>query len=350
VNAPGSAPPVQAAIAPALTAQTTVATPVNLYVIPSGSDANPGTATLPFRTLEKVNAAVAALVTAGLSSDVIVNMGSGSYVRSAAWSITSAVSGTPKYRVIFKKWNAADTPTIHGGIAVKNWVRSPRFPGKPIWEAAWTSSSITRHLFRNDQRLKRAHIPVPPGLTISEFKNGFSGAPASWAQWKEPTLVEFVFRPVGKMFTEHRCTVASVALAPDGASSTVFIKQSCFAWALERKVDVDAIAVIENVAEGLDTNDEWVCSLADQKLYYYTTANLSSSFALTATVAQTILAVNGAKYVTFQGIRFRFSEWLQVNNNGGGYVERSNGWFRTSTSFSVQVSYPLHHLPVNHKI
>jgi len=264
-------------------------------------------------------------------------LGSGAYFRTGSWSLGQDVSGNSKFQVTFKKWRGTDVPTIHGGLVLQDWVRSSKYPGKPVWEVPWTRTTITRHLYKGDQRLRRARVRVPTDLRFNADKTGFANAPASWASWSEPKLVEFVFRPVGKMFTEHRCTVSQVTLSSDGSSSTVLLKQPCFSRAQQREVDAKAISSIEHVAQGLDQNDEWVCSLEDKKIYYYSSTSLSSSFSLTASITQTLMQVLGASYITFQGIRFQFSEWLQVNADSDGYVEKQNGWFLTSSS-TEQVS------------
>jgi hypothetical protein len=94
---------------------------VEYFVATTGSDANPGTVSAPFATLERAQRAIRGARTAGLPRNgVAVTIRSGTYRRTSALVFTSADSGTSTIPVVWRAY-PGETVRITGGRAVAGW-------------------------------------------------------------------------------------------------------------------------------------------------------------------------------------------------------------------------------------
>lgn len=84
------------------------------YVAVNGNDFGPGSATAPFRTLEKAQAAVQRS-TKGMKSDIYVYVGPGTYYLNEPLKFTSEDSGQHGHRVIWQAQDMVKGVNISGG-------------------------------------------------------------------------------------------------------------------------------------------------------------------------------------------------------------------------------------------
>lgn len=91
-------------------------TPVwgHYYVAVDGDDSGPGSATAPFRTLAKAQAAVRTS-TNGMTSDLYVYVGPGTYYLTAPLKFTSQDSGQNGHRVVWQAQDMTKGANISGG-------------------------------------------------------------------------------------------------------------------------------------------------------------------------------------------------------------------------------------------
>lgn len=90
---------------------------VDLYVSPTGSDSNAGTAAAPFKTLAKAQQAVRGQIAGTAKENITVHVGAGTYTLSVPLKFTVEDSGKNGFTV---KWVGAGA-TISGGLKITNW-------------------------------------------------------------------------------------------------------------------------------------------------------------------------------------------------------------------------------------
>lgn len=93
--------------------------PVAFFVSPDGNDANPGTKTAPFRSLQHAKSAVKAQLQKARKS-ITVNIKGGTYYLEAPVVFTSEDSGTKNSRIIYKAVNG-EKPVFTGSRELKSW-------------------------------------------------------------------------------------------------------------------------------------------------------------------------------------------------------------------------------------
>jgi hypothetical protein len=127
-----------------------------VYVSPTGSDGNPGTAAAPVQTLGKAQSLVRAL-NQNMSADVTVVLEDGFYRMTSPLTLTAADSGTNGHTVI---WQAASgaTPVLSGGQQVTGWTLHDS--ANNIWSAPVATGADSRQLYVDGALAPRAAIPI----------------------------------------------------------------------------------------------------------------------------------------------------------------------------------------------
>lgn len=145
-----------------------------IYVSPGGDDNGDGSQTRPFKTLERARDEVRAVIAAGMTGDVVVRLGGGTYYRDTPFRLNERDSGRDGYQVVYTS-APGEQPIITGGRPLSNWedagsgvyrAHVPDLGGQP-----WTFNQ----LFVNGERATLAHEPDggffragSPGQVIGE--------------------------------------------------------------------------------------------------------------------------------------------------------------------------------------
>ena len=100
----------------ALAGAAATGAPMRIHVVPGGSDANPGTADRPLRTLERARDQIRALKkNEGLPpGGIVVELAGGRYERRTTFELTSADSGTPEAPIVYRS-APGERAWFHGG-------------------------------------------------------------------------------------------------------------------------------------------------------------------------------------------------------------------------------------------
>ena len=80
----------------------------------------------------------------------------------------------------------------------------------------------------------------------------------------------------------------------------------------------------ENIAEELDQPGEFYIDRALGKLYFYPTDNFATSTTVLSTLAQPMVSISGAKYLSFDGLNFDSGRNLAVKVNKSQHIEITN--------------------------
>jgi hypothetical protein len=147
----------------ALALVATTAAAADFHVALHGNDAAPGTKDKPFATPARAMAAVRALVSSGLKSDVRVILRGGTYALDGPLVFTSADSGTADHAITYAA-TSGETVVISGGREIANWTAA----GGSKWTAELPGLKSGQWFFRqlvvNDQRAVRARWPNEDGV------------------------------------------------------------------------------------------------------------------------------------------------------------------------------------------
>src|SRR5438552_3619230 len=121
-------------------------TQATYYVSPSGADANPGTITSPFKTVQHARDVVRTVNT-NMTGDIYVYLRGGNYPVTSSIDFAASDSGTNGFRVIYSAY-PGETPILNGGVQVTGWTQH----SGSIWKAPLNRATKLRALYVNGKR------------------------------------------------------------------------------------------------------------------------------------------------------------------------------------------------------
>ena len=328
---------------------------VAFYVSPNANEGGTGSMDAPFRTLEQARDAVRK-INANMGNDIYVFLRAGTFRLDKTFELSAQDSGRNGHRIIYKAYNNEDV-TISGGASITGW---SQVGTSSLWSAP-TDGRISRQLFVNGVRATRARADtaiagwekikpdkvnnLPGGYRIS------SNTSSQLANWGNLQDVEIVST---KQWHQNRCKIDhidSTALS-DPTIPNVYIQEPCWSNSNMAKKDVVNIGIpdrIENAYELLDQPGEWYLDKTTRTIYYYPhPGETMTNVVVTMPVIETLirgsgaLGVNGSsdeflENITFQGIRFAYTTWLQPESSYG-FAEVQANQFRDAAGKVVSPS------------
>jgi hypothetical protein len=300
---------IVAPVAAIADAQTT------FYVAPAGSDANPGTETQPFATIEKAKQAVRA-VNKDMTGDVVVVLRGGVYQIDHAIVFGPEDSGANGHNVVYRAV-PNESPVISGGKPVVGW--KPDEKGR--WKAPAPLENF-RQLYVNGKRATRAWGEKPAGLEFAG-EDGYKTTAVDMADWKNPGDMEFCYRVV---WAHTRCKVQSIKREGDHAIITMLQPHFSNAKAKEgvniaNAEQVDRIYV-ENALELLDQPGEWYLDRPANTVYYMPRPGEDmTKVEIIAPAVEKLVELRGTldrpvHNIRFEGITFAHGGWLLPSEIG----------------------------------
>jgi chitodextrinase len=295
-----------------------------IYVAPTGTGAQEGTKTHPFRSLNAARAAARRLEAPG-DTDVDVVLADGTYAIDQTFALNSNDSGVNGHTITYKAAPGAH-PVISGGKNITGWTLSDAAKG--IYKTH-VGDVDTRQLYVNGELETRARGgDNPPGF--SKTATGYTITDTSLDALKNQQNIEVVSK-WGWM--EYRCPVESIV------GNTITMQQPCWHNAnLHEGQEIQNPTWLENAYEFLDTPGEWYLDKAAGDLYYMPKwgQNLSTA-AVTVPMVQDLVDLNGSidhpvSDVAFQGITFSYSTWL-APSSPDGMVEGQAGFRITGSNY-----------------
>lgn len=97
-----------------------VTSAADFYLSPTGNDANPGTESAPFATLDRARQAVRT-VNGAMTGDIVVHLAPGDYPTTSPVIFGADDSGMNGHRVIYRASGAPGSARLIGGMQVTNW-------------------------------------------------------------------------------------------------------------------------------------------------------------------------------------------------------------------------------------
>ncbi len=312
---------------------TALAAPVQatFYLAPNGSDANPGTESRPFATIDRAKKAVRA-VNKEMSGDVVVVLAGGLYDFDETIVFEAADSGTGGYDVVYRA-KPHESPVVSGGRTIHGW--------KPDVGKRWkarTDLGAFRQLYVGGVRAVRARSgrlgdTSNPGrceflLDLARSggvpgiepngNEGYRTKVVRLADWHNIGDVEFCYITG---WNHTRCRVLGVGL--EGDRAVVRMLQPYFTHARTKEgTQVGVPAYVENAIELLNEPGEWYHDAPSKSVYYIPRAGEDmTKVEVIAPAVEKLIELRGkldapVHNIRFEGITFKHGGWLRPNKIG----------------------------------
>jgi hypothetical protein len=296
----------------AASATEAAAAQATFCVAPGGSDANPGSESQPFASIERARQAVRAM-NKEMAGDILVVLRGGVYRIDRTIAFGPDDSGSGGHNVIYQA-QADETPIVSGGKPVVGW--QPDQHGR--WKAPAPVDDF-RQLYVNGVRATRAWGKTPAGLRLAG-EDGYTTTALEMADWKNAGDLEFCY---AIEWAHTRCKVQSIKR--EGDKATITMLQPHFTQA-KTKEGVNVVAPqqmhIENALELLDEPGEWYLDRAAQAVYYMPRPGEDMRKAeVIAPAVEKLVELRGTldrpvHNICFAGITFQHGSWLLPNKIG----------------------------------
>lgn len=291
----------------------------HLYVSPTGSGMTCSSAAAC--SITQAQTAVRALASA-LRADVVVELGDGTYTLGAPLAFGADDSGTAGHPVV---WQAAAGahPILSGAKKITGWTVSDA--GRNIWKASAPGAFATRQLYVDGKIAVRARTSV----SRSGFNStGISGVPSLVAAAAQPSRVEL--HAIGS-WTDRYAPVKSFS---GGEATMVQPAWANNLWGFDTIPNSYRPSTVwfENAYEFLDSAGEWYQDTTAGSLYYIPLAGQEMSKAdVELPQLEHLLAVGGtleapAHDITFQGLTFSYTSWLNPSGSDGWSDQQTGGY------------------------
>ncbi|GAA4192992.1 RICIN domain-containing protein [Microbispora amethystogenes] len=335
---------VAAALLPVFAGSTpaSAATQATYYVAPDGNDANPGTITSPFRTLQRARDVVRT-VNANMTGDIFVYLRGGTYSVSSTIDFTPADSGTNGYRITYAAYQN-ETPVLTGGVQVTGWTQH----SGNIWKAPLNRSNKLRALYVNDKRAFMASKTMNSAGCYGTYT--ITAGQASWA-WESGSqcagakysLNDFPAVAANQddieIETATTWTTAIVGVrqvTTEGSNRIALFQQPGAAiaqGAFNGNAQVGGSHKVMNAYEFLDAPGEFYFDKTSRTLYYYKSGSedMTTASVWAPNNVSTLLRVAGtstssrARNITFSGLTVQHSDWNLFNVAGSVLKQAQQG-------------------------
>ncbi len=320
-----------------------------VFVSPSGDDANLGTLAAPFKTLEQARSVVRAQIAAGLpAKGITVWLRGGIYERTATLELTALDSGSATSPVTWRAYGG-ETVRIIGAKPLSPARFTPVTSSSAVWSRL--DASAKGQVLQVDLR---AHgisdfgtlLPRGYGKTqnaaLELFINGKAQPLGRWPDVDQNTapynhgFASIAAVPSDTSFTIDTSRLSRWATAPDAWAHGYFgaywaddhiaiasINAGKQQITLASKPSFGTMAnqpwYAYNLLEEITQPGEWYLDRSSGLLYLWPTAQFSAAEVYASMLSGPLFNLNGASYITLQGLRLESTRaGLVTVTNGSG--------------------------------
>lgn len=365
------------------------------WVSPDGDDLAPGTASAPFRTLERARDAVRDLPRP-LTAAVAVNLYGGLYRLEQPLVFDARDSGEAAAPIIYRAVDG-EQPRLWGSVQIQDWQLYDQALGIHV---APTPVVRSRQFYVNDERAQRARTSDDPASFVPRFEPDYLPIPANAENLCDPPVARLPVTGSGGIDYvvdalnperwrdpagwTHRSEVEAVILAQwksmrvrlSGAIETpgvphparrVLAMQTPGWWNANmfRSAPVSIaglsddlfpkangeptlwsfwkVSYFENALEFLDEPGEWYLDESAQRIYYIPRPGEDlSSAAAELPVLETLIEVRGTadaavEHLRFENLEFAYATWLGPSSPDG-YVSDQSGFHVVGEGHTTNLS------------
>ncbi|CCK26032.1 hypothetical protein BN159_1653 [Streptomyces davaonensis JCM 4913] len=327
-----------------LPASASAAPQATYYVAPNGNDANAGTITAPFKTLQHARDVVRT-INKDMTGDITVYLRGGTYPVTDTIEFTSSDSGTNGHRVVYAAY-PGEKPVLSGGTRVSGWSQH----SGNIWKAPLNRDSKLRALYVNGKRAKMASKTVTSAGCYGTYTVTAGQAPWAWESGSQCDGAKYGLSDLPAVasnqddveiksattWTTAIVGVRQITTTSDGAQRAALFQQPGAAIAQAPPYGpfkADGTHTFMNAYEFLDQPGEFYFDKAKHTVYYYKTdsENLTSAQVVAPNGVPTLIKIAGrsttdhARNITLSGLTVEHSDWNLVNVAGSVVRQGTQG-------------------------
>ncbi|MGW5611939.1 RICIN domain-containing protein [Streptomyces sp. NPDC003753] len=335
-----------AALLTSLTTPTpaSAATQATYYVAPNGDDANAGTITAPFKTLQHARDVVRT-VNSNMTGDINVYLRGGTYPVSSTIDFTSADSGTNGHRVVYAAY-PGEKPVLDGGVQVTGW----RQQSGNIWKAPLNRDDKLRALYVNGKRAEMASKTINSAGCYGTYTVAAGQAPWAWESGSQCDGAKYSLSDLPAIasnqddveiesattWTTAIVGVRQITTSSDGANRVALFQQPGAAIAQAPPYGpfkAGGSHTFMNAYEFLDQPGEFYFDKTKHTLYYYKSGSedMTTAKVFAPNNVSTLIRIAGtsttdhARNITFSGLTVEHSDWNLVNVAGSVFRQGQQG-------------------------
>lgn len=308
------------------------ATQATYFVSPSGSDANPGTETAPFRTITKARDVVRTINTT-MTGDIVVTLRGGTYVLTNPITFGPADGGSNGNYVRYVNYTG-ETPLITGGQPVSGWAIHDQ--AKNIWKATGVTSRF-RQIYVNNTKGIRARSPNLGANGAHNFYRltkvdttgrAFDVASSYVSNWGNFNKVEMHL-----MIAWADATLRLSSQTTSGSTTKVQIQDPEKTMLFNRPYPMLGVTFgdknkqqcfyFENAYEFIDQPGEWYLDETTNTLYYMAkTGENMSTASVVVPMLENLISITGTStsqtvgYMAFQGLTLAHTTFMRPSKSG----------------------------------
>ncbi|WP_208921759.1 RICIN domain-containing protein [Streptomyces capitiformicae] len=320
------------------------ATQATYYVSPDGNDANAGTITAPFKTLQRARDVVRT-VNDDMTGDINVYLRGGNYRVSSTIDFTPADSGTNGHRVVYAAYQD-EKPVLNGGVKVTGWTQH----SGNIWKAPLNRDNKLRALYVNDKRAQMASKTITSAGCYGTYTVTAGQAPWAWesgshcdgAKYSPADLPavasnqDDVEIKSATTWTTAIVGVRQITTSSDGANRVALFQQPGAAIAQgppNGNFNPGGTHTLMNAYEFLDQPGEFFFDKTNHLVYYYKSSSedMTSAQVFAPDNVSTLIKIAGtsttnhARNITFSGLTVEHSDWNLTNVAGSVFRQGQQG-------------------------
>ncbi|MGQ4434399.1 RICIN domain-containing protein [Streptomyces sp. SAS_260] len=320
------------------------ATQTTYYVAPNGDDANAGTISAPFKTLQHARDVVRT-VNDDMNGDINVFLRGGTYPVSATINFTSADSGTNGHQIVYAAF-PGEKPVLDGGVQVSGWTQH----SGNIWKATLNRDDKLRALYVNGKRAEMASKTINSAGCYGTYTVTAGQAPWAWESGSQCDGAKYSLADLPAIasnqddveivsattWTTAIVGVRQITTSPDGANRVALFQQPGAAMAQgppNGRFDANGTHTFMNAYDFLDQPGEFYFDKAKHTLYYYKSSSedMTSAQVFAPNNVSTLLKIAGtsttdhARNITFSGLTVEHSDWNLSNVAGSVFRQGQQG-------------------------
>ncbi|MDX2676426.1 RICIN domain-containing protein [Streptomyces sp. NY05-11A] len=315
------------------------------YVAPDGDDANAGTITAPFRTLQHARDVVRT-VDSNMTGDINVYLRGGNYPVSSTIDFTPADSGTNGHHVVYAAYQN-EKPVLNGGVQVTGWTQH----SGNIWKAPLNRDDKLRALYVNGKRAQMASKTINSAGCYGTYTVTAGQAPWAWESGSQCDGAKYSLSDLPAVasnqddveiksattWTTAIVGVRQITTSSDGANRVALFQQPGAAIAQgppngNFKAGSGSHTFM-NAYEFLDQPGEFYFDKTSRALYYYKSGSedMTSAKVFAPNNVSTLIKIAGtsrtdhARNITFSGLTVEHSDWNLFNVAGSAFRQGQQG-------------------------
>ncbi|KUO16493.1 carbohydrate-binding protein [Streptomyces dysideae] len=337
---------VSAALLTSVTTPTpaSAATQATYYVAPNGDDANSGTITAPFKTLQHARDVVRT-VNSNMTGDINVYLRGGNYPVSSTIGFTPADSGTNGHRVVYAAYQD-EKPVLNGGVPVTGWTQH----SGNIWKAPLDRADKLRALYIDGKRAKMASKTITSAGCYGTYSVTAGQAPWAWESGSQCDGAKYSLSDLPAIasnqddveiesattWTSAIVGARQITTSSDGAHRVALFQQPGAAISMAPPYgafNINGAHKFSNAYEFLDQPGEFYFDKTKRTVYYYKSSSddMTTAKVFAPDNLSTLIKIAGtsttdhARNITFSGITVEHSDWNLVKVAGSVFRQSTQG-------------------------